>query len=140
MVIIFVFSMMQGDDSSQTSGIILKSVAGTLENVINGELGETFLGWLHVFIRKTAHFTEYGMLGISLGYGLWYFWRTKRFPYVLPMVIAFFYACSDEIHQYFVPGRSSKIIDVIIDTAGAFCGLVIYTRLYNKKYKDGGEY
>lgn len=30
------------------------------------------------------------------------------------------YACSDEFHQYFVPGRSCKFFDVCVDSTGTF--------------------
>ena len=36
----------------------------------------------------------------------------------------FLYACTDELHQYFVPGRACRFKDVMIDTAGAFTGIV----------------
>lgn len=137
MVVIFVFSMMEGDESSAASGLFLSSVAGIIGGIVHGELGEAFLGNLHIFIRKCAHFTEYAMYGASLGYAIWYFWKSRRFPYILPVAIAFIYACTDELHQYFVPGRYCTFMDVIIDTAGALCGLVIYVAIYNKKHKNG---
>ena len=34
------------------------------------------------------------------------------------------YACTDEIHQLFVPGRSGQLTDVLIDSAGAGMGLL----------------
>ncbi len=33
------------------------------------------------------------------------------------------YATSDEIHQYFVPGRACMIEDVFIDTLGVMLGI-----------------
>ena len=38
------------------------------------------------------------------------------------------FACTDEYHQSFVAGRSASKKDVMIDGAGAFCG-VIFTRI-----------
>ena len=35
---------------------------------------------------------------------------------------AFIFACTDEIHQLFVPGRSGRIGDVLIDSRGAVVG------------------
>lgn len=35
------------------------------------------------------------------------------------MLIAVFYGISDEIHQYFVPGRHCSLHDVFADTFGA---------------------
>ena len=46
---------------------------------------------------------------------------------LLSIFLAFLYACTDEIHQLFVPGRSGEIKDVCIDTCGAFIGaLIVY--------------
>ena len=32
---------------------------------------------------------------------------------------------TDEIHQMFVPGREGKVFDVLIDSCGAFCGIMV---------------
>ena len=36
------------------------------------------------------------------------------------------YAVSDEIHQLFVSGRSCQLTDVLLDSAGAFVGHLLY--------------
>ena len=36
------------------------------------------------------------------------------------------YACSDEFHQYFVPGRSCKFFDVCVDSTGTFFGALLF--------------
>ena len=41
------------------------------------------------------------------------------------IVFCFLYACSDEIHQLFVPGRSGMFTDVLIDTGGAVTGMLV---------------
>jgi len=33
--------------------------------------------------------------------------------------ICFIYACTDEIHQYFVPGRAFELVDIGLDTLGS---------------------
>ena len=48
-----------------------------------------------------------------------------RKPVLPAFIIGFFYAVSDEIHQYFVPGRAMQSQDVLIDTAGVFLGICI---------------
>ena len=35
-----------------------------------------------------------------------------------------FYAITDEFHQYFIPGRSAEIRDVLIDSSGALTGIL----------------
>ena len=39
------------------------------------------------------------------------------------------YAVTDELHQFFVPGRSAQVLDVGIDTAGVIIGIIIYLAL-----------
>ena len=58
-----------------------------------------------------------------------------RNMFLITIAICFLYAVSDEIHQYFVPGRACRLFDVLIDTSGsAFFCLVyyVYTKITNK--------
>jgi VanZ family protein len=48
------------------------------------------------------------------------------------------YAASDEFHQLFVPGRSGEVKDVLIDSAGAVTGALLFylaLRLYENYRK-----
>lgn len=45
------------------------------------------------------------------------------------MIIGILYACTDEFHQKFVPGRTYSIKDVIIDSLGIITGLLIFILL-----------
>ncbi len=70
---------------------------------------------------KVLHFFEYGLLSTLC------FFSLKRsgpgsdikIKAVLAILFASLYGVSDEIHQYFVPGRESSIGDVIADFVGA---------------------
>ena len=44
---------------------------------------------------------------------------------------AFLYACTDEFHQRYVPGRSGEFRDVCIDTCGAIVGVLIIYVIVN---------
>jgi VanZ family protein len=52
-------------------------------------------------------------------------------------VVSFFagllYAVSDEIHQYFIPGREMRAFDVFIDSLGVIAGLGLSLVFNNKK-------
>lgn len=55
--------------------------------------------------------------------------------FLITIVICFLYAVSDEIHQYFVPGRACRLFDVLIDISGSvfFCLLYfVYLKITNK--------
>lgn len=41
---------------------------------------------------------------------------------LLAFLIAFLYGITDEMHQYFVPGRHAELLDILSDGLGAFAG------------------
>jgi len=52
---------------------------------------------------------------------------------VFALLICILYASSDEMHQIFVPSRGAQVNDVIIDTAGACVGILVYSIISRKK-------
>lgn len=76
-------------------------------------LSPVSVGVMHALVRKSAHFTEYGVL----------FWLLVRGPMArrpyLAFAICVAYAALDESHQIFVPGRTASIYDVALDSTGA---------------------
>ena len=75
-------------------------------------------------VRKLAHYSIYTLLGFlaSLTVGRRRLFSKKSLGVLL---FCFLYACSDEIHQIFVPGRAGMFTDVLIDTSGALTGMLI---------------
>ena len=71
------------------------------------------LAVLHELIRKTAHFTNYGIL----------FWILIRGPMAgrpyTALALCVCYAFLDEGHQILVPGRTPSLYDVALDSSGA---------------------
>lgn len=86
-----------------------------------GSLGAA--GFIEFIIRKSAHFSCYGLLGLLLVYALKSGERPRRL--LIAVLISFLYACSDELHQMLTPGRTALFQDVLIDTAGAICGGIL---------------
>jgi VanZ family protein len=75
----------------------------------------------HWLIRKSAHFTEFFVLG-SLTFwacrrGRRPRWRAAWMGQALALAVA--YALIDEAHQAFVPNRTSSLMDSGIDSLGA---------------------
>lgn len=68
---------------------------------------------IHMLIRKTAHFAEYGILFLLLVRG-----PMAGRPYTAFMMCVA-YALLDEGHQVFVPGRTASLYDVALDSTGA---------------------
>ena len=76
--------------------------------------------------RKSAHILMYAVLGILLTSLLRDYKLGRRAIVAYALVVATLYASLDEIHQYFVGGRSSSPRDVAIDVLGAAAGIAIY--------------
>jgi len=53
----------------------------------------------------------------------------RRHLLLISIVFAVIYGISDEIHQYYVPGRVSSIGDVIADSFGALLGSLLASKL-----------
>ena len=45
---------------------------------------------------------------------------------ILAIVLAILYGVSDELHQFFVPGRHMSLFDVFLDGAGVIFAVMIY--------------
>jgi len=78
---------------------------------------------LHILVRKAGHFFAYFILAGLLTYG---YQKSSRLRPGLILALVFLYACTDEFHQVFVPGRSGEFRDVLIDTSGGLCFLALY--------------
>lgn len=136
MALIFGFSSQSGDESSSLSGIITKPLTNLLMKMQNSSFtAEEELALyrqVELFIRKTAHFAEYALLGLLLtllvrSYGV--------IKFRLPWLIGTAYAVTDEIHQLFQPDRYGRIHDVLIDSAGVFCGVIFVWLIIHHRRK-----
>ena len=120
MGVIFLLSHQNGQDSSETSGILLE-----LLKFIGIGPGSSVQGALSYLVRKAGHFSEYLILAILfLRYRKEQGSSGKSAFYALLFV--FLYASSDEFHQSFIPGRGPAFSDVLIDTAGGLTGIMLY--------------
>ncbi|MBV7277000.1 VanZ family protein [Clostridium sp. PL3] len=123
MITIFWFSNQPAVISDEKSKFVIylfKTLGLNLDNIL-GQLA-------NFIVRKAAHFTEYMILYILLFNALNESFKLKK-ALILSLAIVFLYSCSDELHQYFIPGRTARVRDVIIDTCGGiFALLMLYLR------------
>ncbi len=70
-------------------------------------------------LDKAAHLIEYGGLSALVYWAHVVQGATRRAAFWSALVLASLYGVSDEVHQYFVPGRSSEVLDWVADTCGA---------------------
>ena len=144
MVIIFSFSAKPAVKSAESSMTIAEVIMGIYEDIIDEKLENDIRTELMYkidhYIRKSAHFIEYAILAAAIALPLWIRRHRGRRLWLVSMLGAALYAATDEFHQSFVPGRSCELKDVMIDTAGAALGAVLFIlamKLFcHKKIKD----
>ena len=112
--------------SAENTGGILGPVLGWLG------LGPATIGIVHGLVRKSAHVTEYAVLGLL--------WRRAFIhagvlrPAVaaaLALVVSVGCAVADETHQSFLAARTGAVSDVVLDSLAAMAaiaGLELLTR------------
>jgi VanZ family protein len=84
---------------------------------------------LFPFSDKIFHLLEYALLGFLLRKAINL--SDFRYPAVLAIIIGILYGITDEIHQYFVPGRECDIFDLTFDAFG--CILAQWKIFYKRR-------
>ena len=137
--VVFNFSSQDGGDSS---GLSRKVVEFFIKN-------EEVINKVEPYVRKVAHFSEYGLGGVLfISLFSTYNW-TERKQITISILLGIWYAITDEVHQLMVPGRHGAIFDVYLDTLGFATGVLamllliklvkIYKHNKKEKNKNGGE-
>ena len=87
---------------------------------------------------KILHFVVFGILGFLTTRGMNHssnqFLKQKYF--VMGILISVLYSITDEVHQYFVPGRYASLLDLIADILGIIMFAWIYRRFLINKNKQ----
>lgn len=127
MAVIFLFSNDPAVISDEKSGNVIHVL-----NSLGIDLNSAFGNLANFIVRKAAHFTEYFILYLLIFNALRDEVSIKSCLWI-SLIVTFLYACSDELHQVFVPGREGRFRDVLIDTSGgAFAGILV---MIYKNYK-----
>jgi VanZ family protein len=76
---------------------------------------------------KIYHFGEFALLSFFIFIALKYYRNdfVSKYIHLTAIAIACIFAVSDEIHQYFVPGRDSAIGDFVADSLGVILAQVV---------------
>lgn len=125
--VIFRFSSEESEQSNQTSGKVVDNIVEKSPKTKNLSKKEKEKKKEEIVtpVRKAAHFSIYTCLGALL-YLLCRTFKGKNWKRILISIgLAFTYACTDEMHQRFVGGRSGEFKDVCIDSCGAIFGIAI---------------
>ena len=159
MITVFIFSSQDGTQSLNTTGAFIQVIDSTLNNVESNNTNKTdtvntqdnnnkkynYSQELQTFVRKNAHYFLYTVGGIILSVFFYAFLKNNKKIYIFAILTGMLYAMSDEIHQRFVEGRTSRITDVGIDTLGIITGTILFMIFVNiliksrkKKSENGG--
>lgn len=137
---IFIHSLINADASAEESLATMAFFQGIL-NALGIPLNLT-----DYIMRKTAHFCEFGVLGILVS--LTFYSYDKCINKFYKRILSVFFVClatavTDETIQLFVPGRSGQITDVLLDFSGSVAGVIavcvilfIIYMVKNKRNKD----
>ncbi|MBR5312083.1 MAG: VanZ family protein [Clostridia bacterium] len=126
MALIFSFSMETAAESSESSGGFIRSLLEIFEDdflSLSYDDQHAKIESLSYIVRKSAHFCIFGMLGILVTSAVSTYGLSVKKTSLFSLGICALYAVSDEVHQYFVPGRACMLRDMLIDTCGAACGV-----------------
>jgi len=131
MVLIFLFSSQPGEVSSGNNKFVIY-----LFNLFGLDLNSIFGTMSDFIVRKAAHFTEYFILYILLYKSIKIDRDVSIKVFISCILIVFLYACTDEFHQAFVPGRVAAFRDVMVDTCG---GILAFIVMYISARKKGSS-
>lgn len=141
MTVIFMFSAKNADDSTEQSSFVTNILMNIFSNVYrNSDLSDKMqiIESMSFAIRKAAHFSIYSVLGLLSFLSVYYLTKFSNKTPFISLLICFIYACSDEMHQLFVPGRSGQLRDVFIDFSGALLMtlIILAVRKIYRKIKN----
>lgn len=126
----FIFS--NSLQAGESSGNLSAEIAMFLMNTFHITLD---FNAFHHFIRKLAHFSEYFVLGLLVTKAVH---TSCLFPN-RPLNLLVFWILTpsiDETIQYFVPGRTAAITDVLLDMSGFFSAFLLLYLLFHRSITD----
>lgn len=110
--------------SYQVSHTVVLAYNKVFSKGLSNEALNQLIYQIHPLIRKTAHFTEFFVLAMTVVFPLYVY---KLRGILLPLfseLLCVGAAFLDEYSQSFVLGRTSSYRDVMIDSCGAFFGVI----------------
>lgn len=136
MVMIFCFSTQDGETSTYTSDKVVKPIVAAVarENpTMTSAMLQKLYQLLQTIVRKSAHFMEFALLGITLrllseSYG----WQRGGW---IAWGVGTLYAMTDEMHQLLSSGRTASGVDVAIDSMGVCAGVMLTVFVLGKIYR-----
>lgn len=115
-------SLIPGTGSSQESGFFVSLLTPAFH-----VLGVTDVDLMTFIVRKTAHFSEYAVLGVGVRGLLSSMGERRPHRVAVALLATALVPCADETIQLFVSGREGSPRDVLIDLCGLAFGFAVAT-------------
>ena len=130
----FFFSAQPATKSKAASNAVKEKVIAIADKIFPGfkkamqKPGASSL--LTFLVRKCAHLFLFFVLGFlsSLNAKVW---KIPKKRYAFAFLFCALYALTDEVHQYFVPGRAMQLTDVLLDSFGALLGICTFLLFFH---------
>ena len=127
MSVIFFLSSQPAPRSNELSKQVTEVIVKIAKKVMDsGADTEELVERFNSLVRKYAHGGVYFVLGFFTAMALVFSGMGGLGAFFLSMSICVFYAVIDEMHQHFIPGRGAQMEDILIDSAGAFSGILLF--------------
>ncbi len=139
---IFRLSSMNSNSSNGAStGIVEKAISKVLDATNEAGITDSHpddekltkaAELINAPLRKVIHATVYFVLALLLLAISRVIFGSKKYllSCAITILLSFIFAMTDEYHQTFVDGRTGQMMDVIIDTAGACIGILLFSSYY----------
>ena len=127
MTTVFIFSNQESTESSGVSKKITNNIVKTFHIVdkYNEEDKQNIIDNIEHIIRKLAHYSLYTLGGFLIYLEINEYKIPLLRKIIYTQIFGTSYACTDELHQILIPGRSGEIKDIFIDSCGIFTGVVV---------------
>ena len=135
MAAIFLFSSQMGEKSRYISDLAARLLGLTKSEGGLGPGATPIV--MGLSLRKFAHIGSFILMGL-FSYGSISSDRPRVTRMSAAMLLSYAWACLDELHQLFVPGRAGMFSDTLVDLAGIVIGVIIalYVSVWDGKREE----
>jgi VanZ family protein len=127
LAVIFYNGTRQGEVSQRSSKEIVKVISKFINiSPVAAERASIKFRNANFYVRKNAHFFQYLVLSILICAGVRQLKVCKSSEIFLVLFLLLLFPVADEFIQKYIPGRSSNILDIIIDFSGGVLGMFVF--------------
>lgn len=128
LAVIFYNGTRQGEVSQKSSKEIVKVISRFINiSPATMERASIKFSTVNFYVRKNAHFFQYLILSILICSVARQLKLCKSSEIFLVLFLLLLFPVADEFIQKYIPGRSSSILDIIIDFSGGILGMLVFS-------------